>query len=340
MMQFKRILGIDFETAAAQRATACSMGLCLMDFATGEVLEKLHCYINPECDFDAMNISVHGIEPADVSDAPTFPTVLDEFVSRLDESTIVCAHNAPFDVSVLLRSCMRYSIVPPEFVYYDTLWMSKSVLPNIPDHTLDAVAEHLCLPPFAHHRADDDAEACASILYELTSANGLTTDRAIKKATGKSPRNSLDALKEIHKYDRDRKPDVPCSHSYPASSVAHKTPRLVLDKSPVSEQALAASPFFGRRVVITGNLSCCTRDQAKGYVEYAGGVVRPSVTSRTHILVCGDGYVSGSDFPAVTGKIASALSLIDSGNQIAIIDEAEFVAMFATFIAAKEQFPA
>ena len=37
-----RILGIDFETANRTRASACSLGLCVLDFSSGKVIEKKH----------------------------------------------------------------------------------------------------------------------------------------------------------------------------------------------------------------------------------------------------------------------------------------------------------
>ena len=36
----ERILGLDFETANPSRTSVCSLGLCLVNFSSGEVIDK------------------------------------------------------------------------------------------------------------------------------------------------------------------------------------------------------------------------------------------------------------------------------------------------------------
>ena len=74
--RIRHILGIDFETANRTRSSACSLGLCVLDFPSGEVLEKKQFLINPNVQFDYFNTLVNGITPDMVKDAPLFQDVV------------------------------------------------------------------------------------------------------------------------------------------------------------------------------------------------------------------------------------------------------------------------
>jgi len=50
---------LDFETANSDLSSICQIGL--VHFKNGEILKKWGSLIDPEDDFDFMNISIHGI---------------------------------------------------------------------------------------------------------------------------------------------------------------------------------------------------------------------------------------------------------------------------------------
>ena len=58
-----RILGIDFETANRTRASACSLGLCVLDFSSGKVIEKKHFFIYANVHLFYFNTIVKVITP-------------------------------------------------------------------------------------------------------------------------------------------------------------------------------------------------------------------------------------------------------------------------------------
>ncbi|MBT1156225.1 3'-5' exonuclease [Aminobacter anthyllidis] len=155
-----RAIAIDFETANEQRSSPCSVGLAwIEDGAVIRVEERL---IRPkDMRFSRFNIAVHGIRPADVEDAAEFPEVMEEFEDDLGD-TLVIAHNASFDMSVMRASYQLYGIACPDIDYICTLKMAKMVWQELASHRLNEVSRHIDFS-FKHHNAAEDAHACGEV---------------------------------------------------------------------------------------------------------------------------------------------------------------------------------
>ncbi len=78
-------------------------------------------------------------------------------------SDCVVIHNAPFDLGHLRSALSLYGLPPVEFDYVDSVVISRKLFPEMPSHTLDAMAERFGIE-FRHHNAMEDAAACASII--------------------------------------------------------------------------------------------------------------------------------------------------------------------------------
>ncbi|GAA4116738.1 hypothetical protein GGR00_000712 [Aminobacter aganoensis] len=138
-----RALAIDFETANEQRSSPCSVGLAwIEDGAVIRVEERL---IRPkDMRFSRFNIAVHGIRPEHVEDAAEFPEVMEEFEADLSD-TLLVAHNASFDMSVLRASYQLYGVSCPSIDYACTLKMAKAVWQDLASHRLNEVSRHRLL---------------------------------------------------------------------------------------------------------------------------------------------------------------------------------------------------
>lgn len=155
-------VAIDFETANANRSSACAIGI--VEVQAGEILSEQAWLIDPGQTFERMNISIHGITPAMVQGQPSFHELWPTLEPLLSGRHIV-AHNASFDMSVL-RYCLDRSDIPyPSFQYYCTYQLSKKILPDMPSYKLNRIAEHLGIP-LQHHDALEDARAAAVILMK------------------------------------------------------------------------------------------------------------------------------------------------------------------------------
>ncbi|HEB12223.1 MAG TPA: exonuclease [Actinobacteria bacterium] len=153
-------VSIDFETANEKRSSACALGLAVVK--DNKIVHKYSWLIRPpQMRFNYKNISIHGIEPNDVIEAPTFEDLWPVISQYFDESMMI-AHNAGFDMGVL-RSCLdSYELDYPRFSYSCTLNIARNAWPFLKNHRLDSVADHLDIG-FSHHDACDDAVAAAKI---------------------------------------------------------------------------------------------------------------------------------------------------------------------------------
>ncbi|GAB6990773.1 hypothetical protein JCM16418A_28230 [Paenibacillus pini] len=156
-------IAIDFETANANRSSACSLGL--VEVRGGIITSEHSWLIDPMQHFDYRNVQIHGITESMVQGMPTFNELWPTIEPMLLGNHIV-AHNASFDMSVL-RYCLDGTYTDyPTFQYYCTYLLSKKMLPDMPSYKLNVIAESYNIP-LNHHDALDDARASALILMNL-----------------------------------------------------------------------------------------------------------------------------------------------------------------------------
>lgn len=182
MMKGINFIAIDFETATAKRASICEAGICVVK--DGKVVETRSWLVRPEANaYSYWNIQVHGIRPADTEDAPDFPEVWAEILQRLDETPVLVAHNAAFDISCIRKSLELYHLNTPNVDYYCTLRAARHHY-DFCCNTLEHLCQQFEISEGKHHRAGDDAEMCARLflreikdagwceLKEMTYCNG------------------------------------------------------------------------------------------------------------------------------------------------------------------------
>lgn len=152
---------IDFETATGDRNSACELGICIVE--NGEIVNTKTWLIKPPSYpyFNPYNVAVHGIQPQEVADAPTFGDIWYE-VEEIMYGNLMLAHNASFDAGVM-RSCLDYyGIFKPKMNYLCSISVAKKSWKSLPRYGLKPLAEFHNIN-FKHHRAGADAEVCAKI---------------------------------------------------------------------------------------------------------------------------------------------------------------------------------
>jgi DNA polymerase-3 subunit epsilon len=165
-----KTIAIDFETANEERRSACALGLAWIE--NGVVVRREHRLIRPkEMRFNVHNIRVHGINPDDVRNKPEFPEVLAEFLPEIS-GALILAHNAAFDIGVLCATLREYRESFPEFGYYCTMDIARSVWPDLQSVSLDTVARRFGIH-FDHHDPAEDAFACAEIAIAAAKELGV-----------------------------------------------------------------------------------------------------------------------------------------------------------------------
>jgi DNA polymerase-3 subunit epsilon len=270
-----RMVAIDFETANEQRASPCSVGIAVFE---GQELVSSHEFFirPPEMRFCTRNISIHGIRPSDVEDAPDFSEAL-ERITAVVAGSLVVAHNASFDMSVIRNTCDHYGIHYPQFEYLCTMNAAKAAFPEMDRVKLNLLAARFQIE-FDHHRAEDDARVCGLVAGEIGASHGDGCFYEACRRLGIGPGRLAGRAYE------------PCTGS---------APRRQRQARPVVRDANQA--LAGQTVVFTGTLERMTRDEAKAKAQALGAKVAGSVSAKTDLVVAGPGAGSKAKKAAELG---------------------------------------
>jgi DNA polymerase III subunit epsilon len=170
-MQFA---AIDFETASNHPNSACQVGVVVVE--NGTIVREYDQYICPPRSYFSPNcVAVHGIRFEDVASAPPWQDVWREIEPMLIEN-VVLAHNAPFDMRVLLSSILGTENIAPRIEFQCTRLIAMRAWPGRSGYGLQPTAESLGIV-FQHHNALADAKACAKVALaaaDSVEANSIT----------------------------------------------------------------------------------------------------------------------------------------------------------------------
>jgi DNA polymerase-3 subunit epsilon len=160
-----RIVAIDFETANRHRHSACQVAAVLVD--DGVVVDIVHTLLDPEGEFEALHMALHGIRPGHVAGAPRLADLWPRLDALLASADRVIAHNAAFDRGVLEQTLARHEIAPPALPWECTVVRARRLLPHLPDHRLPTVCAALGVSLTRHHDAVADALAVVDVALAL-----------------------------------------------------------------------------------------------------------------------------------------------------------------------------
>jgi len=150
----------------------------------GKVIDTFSTFVNPEIPIPELVVKLTGITDDMVADSPTIDKVLPEFLEFVGTSPLV-AHNAVFDTGFIKHNA-RLMDINVDNPVIDTLELSRQMFPELKKHKLDIVAKHLGVSLENHHRASDDAMACAGIFIKcleiLSSQKNVKTIDDIQNA--------------------------------------------------------------------------------------------------------------------------------------------------------------
>ncbi len=160
-MYTERWVAIDFETATNDAASACALGIAVIEDL--QVIETAAWLVQPPGnEYHWYCTRVHGITADDTAQSPEFDEVWHEVATYLEGGRLL-AHNAPFDARVLGALLDRYRLSPPAPLSIAcTVAMSRIAFPELRDHKLGTVCEAHAIP-LSHHDALSDAVGCAEV---------------------------------------------------------------------------------------------------------------------------------------------------------------------------------
>jgi DNA polymerase-3 subunit epsilon len=163
-------VAIDVETANADLSSICQVGIAL--FRDGGLADAWASLVNPEDEFDPINVSIHGINEEQVEDAPTWEGVLPDVSARL-QNRIVVSHT-PFDRLAVARACDRASTALYGCTWLDSARVVRRAWPEFSKsgYGLANVAAHFGID-YQAHDALEDARCAGELLLRAIADTGL-----------------------------------------------------------------------------------------------------------------------------------------------------------------------
>ncbi len=159
-MKGLNFVAIDFETANEQISSVCSLGIVVVE--NGKIIAQKYQLFRPhEFRFHWRNIKVHGIQPEEVKNKPSFKQYW-KSINEILSGQHVVAHNAAFDMRALMAVLEVYGLEYPDLTYSCTVKISRRTWPGLQAYKLNLMGERLGLK-FRHHHALDDAIMCAEV---------------------------------------------------------------------------------------------------------------------------------------------------------------------------------
>jgi DNA polymerase III subunit epsilon len=300
---------IDFEIANNEYNSACSMGLVFVE--NNKIIDKKHFYILPPLlEFDPRMSNIHGITTEQVEYAKKFNEIWEEIKQFFQGSTVIIAHNAQFDMSVLHSCLSEYQVELPNFPYIDSISIStRACRGEGVGNSLKERLKHFEIPLDNHHDALADAEAAAKlVIHCVEQTNKKSLDAYCRTYRSISIRN-FSELKPHTSFGRGKK----------------------FNRVNINEIAATVETFdethdlFGKNIVFTGVLQTIDRKSAMQKAADSGGILKSGVSKITDYLVVGkqDKTLVGDD--GLSTKEEKAYALIEKGVKIKIINEDEFL---------------
>jgi len=301
-------VAVDVETANAQRGSICSFGLAVVE--DGEVVRSENWLTRPPAQldwFDGFNVSLHGITPGMVKDAPPFDERMAQVLEVVGDRPVV-AHNAAFDIGAIRQGCLSASVDWPELTYGCTLVLSRRIL-NLLSYRLPIVCADLGIPLLDHHHAGADANAAALIALELARRQRVTTLEELASSV------------DVRLGHLNFAAWLGCARIWSGSGSpgCGQTPHANPDADP-------DHPFYGQVMVFTGGLSL-RREDAWAAAAAFGATPEKDVSKRTTMLVVGDGFTGNSLEEFHTGKALKAVQWQAKGHTIEVLTEGDFFEM-------------
>lgn len=166
----KRYIAFDVETTglSPKEDRIIEVGAVLFEY--GEIVDTYSTLVNPNVKIPSEATAVNHITNDMVKKAPSEDNVyldLIEFLGdALNSQTIICAHNAKFDMNFLSETLMRLGY-NGSISYIDTLSLARKAEKGLHNYKQDTIANYFGIYNQQAHRAVFDAETCGKILWKL-----------------------------------------------------------------------------------------------------------------------------------------------------------------------------
>jgi DNA polymerase-3 subunit epsilon len=154
-------VAIDVETANADRASICQVGLAVFEGA--RLAHEWKTLVDPKDHFDSLNVSIHGIDEDAVKGAPTFEQVAPHLAGHLADRVVV-SHTS-FDRVALARAFEDAGLELPQCTWLDSARVARRTWEDVArrGYGLGPLCQRIGYT-YQAHDALEDAKAAAMVL--------------------------------------------------------------------------------------------------------------------------------------------------------------------------------
>jgi len=253
----------------------------LVEVENGVVInEKSYLIKPPGNKYNRHNTLIHGINAEITEKAPTFDEVWPS-LELLLEGKLLVAHNSDFDIDCLTKTLNFYELEVPDFNIVCTYKKTGKDLATL------CQAYEIDLEN--HHDALCDAKSCAQLYLKILTNVEPDYSRVNRTA---------------------RKKNAWEGHASISGDVL----------KPDLENGNPDSPFYGKKLVITGLFDKIGREEAAIVLKNLGADIDKGVTKKTNFAIVGR--------EAGPSKIKRIEKYNSEGCEIKIVNESEFLSMF------------
>ncbi|MGE5580110.1 MAG: exonuclease domain-containing protein [Bacillota bacterium] len=158
-------VAFDLETTGLSPETDEILEVAMVRFQSGKPVERWSSLVNPGIPVPLKTLRLTHIAASDLVSSPPMADLLDKIQDFRRDLPLV-GHNSGFDASFLSKRIPGFPGVP----LYDTLELSRIVLPGFSTYRLTDLALAVGVPVSEAHRAYDDAEVSGVIFRLLQEA--------------------------------------------------------------------------------------------------------------------------------------------------------------------------
>ncbi len=193
---------VDLETTGGSPAACEITEIGAVKVRGGEVLGEFQSLVDPGVPIPPFISVLTGISDATVAGAPRLSSALPAFLefAGAGETTVLVAHNAPFDVSFLKAGCAITGQQWPGYQVLDTARLARQVVTRdeAPNCKLSSLARLFRAGTTPNHRALSDARATVDVLHGMLARLGNLGVRSLDELATFSSRVSPEQRRKRH----------------------------------------------------------------------------------------------------------------------------------------------
>ena len=165
-LEDKTFVVFDVETTGLSAVYDTIIEIAGVKIHQGEIIDRFESFANPHRPLSKIITDITGITDDMLVDAPEVDDVLQEFYEWMGNDILV-AHNATFDIGFLNTGLQKINIEPLDNAIIDTLELARFLFPELGNHRLNTLCNHLDIELVQHHRAIYDAEATGYLFWKF-----------------------------------------------------------------------------------------------------------------------------------------------------------------------------